>query len=153
MKILLVSGNDGARAWIRGALGSDWAFAEARDGNDALEIARDETPDIVITDDSTEPFGGFGLARELKILPQPPRVIVLLQRAQDAWLARWSGADRWLLQPIDPVELERATREVLEADVPEGAATDADVGTDALERTHAAAGTPYTEAQHTDRPT
>ena len=31
--------------------------------------------------------------------------IVLLERTQDTWLAKWSGTDRWLTQPIDPFEL------------------------------------------------
>jgi len=40
-------------------------------------------------------------------------VIVLLERTQDNWLAKWSGTDRWLTQPIDPFELVRTARELL----------------------------------------
>jgi DNA-binding response OmpR family regulator len=150
MKVLLVSGNDGARAWMRRALGPKWSFLEAAHGLEALDIAKVAAPDIVISDESAEPFGAFGLARELKILPVAPRVIVLLERSQDAWLAKWSGADRWLLQPIDPVELSKAAAAVLVATEQEGAATDADGVHDALARAHAAPGTPYTEAPHTE---
>jgi DNA-binding response OmpR family regulator len=115
MKALLVSGNPGARAWMRGALGAGWTIAEAEDGHAALRAEREEGYDIVITDDETEPFGAFGLARELKILEEPPAVIVLLQRSQDVWLASWSGADRWLVQPVDAFALADAATELVGA--------------------------------------
>lgn len=108
MKALLVSGNAGARAWMRGALGSGWEFGEAADGHQALRAETEEGYDLVVADESTEPFGAFGLARDLKILAEPPAIIVLLQRSQDAWLAGWSGADRWLVQPVDPFALADA---------------------------------------------
>lgn len=113
MKALLVSGNPGARAWMRGALGPGWEFSEVDDGNLALRAEKEEGFDLVVADESTEPFGAFGLCRELKILEEPPAVIVLLLRAQDVWLAGWSGADRWLLQPIDPFELADAAKELV----------------------------------------
>jgi len=113
VKALIVSGDERARAWVRGALGPAWESSDAADGNEALRAARADTPDLVVADESTEPFGAFGLARELKILPAPPAVIVLLDRAQDKWLAKWSGADRWLTQPVDPFALADAAREVV----------------------------------------
>jgi len=113
MNVLIVSRSERARAWIRRALDPSWEIDEATNGLEALKRAKDEGYDLVIADETTEPFGAFGLARELKILPYPPAVIVLLERPQDTWLAKWSGADRWLTQPIDPFELVRAAREVL----------------------------------------
>jgi DNA-binding response OmpR family regulator len=113
MNVLIVSRSERARAWIRRALDPAWEIDEAANGLEALKRAQDEGYDLVIPDETTEPFGAFGLARELKILPYPPAVIVLLERPQDTWLAKWSGADRWLMQPIDPFELVRTAREVL----------------------------------------
>jgi DNA-binding response OmpR family regulator len=62
-------------------------------------------------------------------LPYPPAVIVLLERPQDTWLAKWSGADRWLQQPIDPFELVRTAREVL-AELQARGPNDAGLGRD-----------------------
>ena len=62
-------------------------------------------PDVVIADETTASFGAFGLSRELKMMSDPPRVIVILERSQDIWLAKWSGADRWFVRPVDPFEL------------------------------------------------
>ena len=37
--------------------------------------------------------------------PYKGRIVVLLERAQDEWLARWSGADAWFTKPVNPFEL------------------------------------------------
>ena len=129
MNVLIVSRSERARAWIRRALDPSWEIDEAANGLEALKRAQDEGYDLVVADETTEPFGAFGLARELKILPYPPAVIVLLERPQDTWLAKWSGADRWLQQPIDPFELNRTARELL-AELQEGGPDDAGLGRD-----------------------
>jgi DNA-binding response OmpR family regulator len=112
VKALIVCRSPQARAWVRGALDPAWEISEALDGNEALRAAKDEALDLVVADESTEPFGAFGLARELKILDDPPAIVVLLERAQDQWLAKWSGADRWFVQPVDPFALSDAAREI-----------------------------------------
>jgi DNA-binding response OmpR family regulator len=118
---------------MRAALGTDWSTDEAADGLEALRVVRDDDVDLVIADESSEPYGAFGLARELKAQSYPPGVIIVLERSQDSWLASWSGADRWLVQPIDAFELRRVADEIVsaldasvaddEADVPETATT------------------------------
>lgn len=90
----------------------------ADDGLAALAVSRAGGIDLVIAEEMSEPFGAFGLARELKILPKPPRIIILLDRAQDTWLARWSGADRWLLQPVDSFALANAATELMAPERP-----------------------------------
>ncbi|MEX2556884.1 MAG: hypothetical protein WEB06_14815 [Actinomycetota bacterium] len=110
MKILVVSEDPRARDRVRSSIGSDVTYIDAANGLEALRLAGTEEPDVVIADETTEPYGAFGLARELKALPRPPKVIVLLERAQDDWLAKWSGADHWLLRPIDPFELAETVR-------------------------------------------
>jgi len=127
MDVLIVSRSERARAWIRRALDPSFQIDEASNGLEALKRAQEEGYDLVVADETTEPFGAFGLARELKILPYPPAVIVLLERPQDNWLAKWSGADRWLMQPIDPFELARAARELL-AELQATGPTDAGLG-------------------------
>ena len=110
MKILVVSEDPRARDWVRLSIGSDASYVDAANGLEALKLAKEQRPDVVVADETTEPFGAFGLARELKMMTQPPRVVVLLERAQDTWLAKWSGADRWLLRPVDPFELAETVR-------------------------------------------
>ena len=115
MNVLVVSRSERARAWIRRALDPRLQIDEASNGLEAVKRAHDEEYDLVIADETTEPFGAFGLARELKILSEPPAVVVLLERRVDVWLAKWSGADAWLTQPIDPFELDRTAHDLLVA--------------------------------------
>jgi DNA-binding response OmpR family regulator len=115
MKVLVVSQDPQRRAWIWKALGPSWEMIEASNGLEAIRIAEGEDVDLVVTDETTDPFGAFGLARELKALEDPPAVVILLERSQDAWLARWSGADRWLLEPVAPFALADAAAEVTAA--------------------------------------
>jgi len=129
MNVLVVSRSERARAWIRRSLDVDLQIDEAANGLEALKRAGDEEYGLVIADETTEPFGAFGLARELKILHDPPAVIVLLERLQDTWLAKWSGTDRWLTQPIDPFELKKTARELL-AERRATGPTDAGLGRD-----------------------
>jgi DNA-binding response OmpR family regulator len=132
---LVVSSKPAARAWLRSALGTAWECDEASDALDALRRVHDEDVDLVVADESTEPYGAFGLTRELKILPYPPGVIIVLDRRPDAWLARWAGADRWLVQPIDPFDLARVASEIIDAQ-------DASVGGDVVADTEPAAPAP-----------
>lgn len=120
--VLVVSEDPRAAEWVRMALGPGCEIESAPSGREAVRRAGDDDFDLVIADAISGSFGGFGLARELKFLPDPPAVIVLIEREQDAWLARWSGADRWLLRPVDPLDLSRAAAELL-AEPEEGAAT------------------------------
>jgi DNA-binding response OmpR family regulator len=110
---LVVSRSERARAWIRSALGPSWVVDESVNGVEAVRRAQGGDYDLVIADETTEPFGAFGLARELKILPEPPAVIVLLERKIDDWLAKWSGVDAWLTQPIDPFAVARRADELV----------------------------------------
>jgi len=114
MNALVVSGSERARAWIRSALGPAWVVDESVNGVEAVRRCQKDDYDLVVADETTEPFGAFGLARELKILPEPPSVIVLLERTQDTWLAKWSGVDAWLNQPIDPFAVARTANELMQ---------------------------------------
>jgi DNA-binding response OmpR family regulator len=110
MKILVVSDDGRAVDFVRSSVGSDVGYLVASNGLEAIQIAGEKEPDVVIADETTEPYGAFGLARELKTLPRPPRIVVILERAQDSWLAKWSGADTWFVRPVDPFLLAEAVR-------------------------------------------
>ena len=130
---------------MRRALDPSWSVKEASDGLEALDVARAGGIDVVIAEEIVVPYGAFGLTRDLKILADPPRVVVLLERAQDTWLARWSGADVWLLQPVDPVGLRAAIAQSPTAEHPPPPTT-AEPNVDEPLRAHAVPGSPHTEA-------
>jgi DNA-binding response OmpR family regulator len=70
--------------------------------------------DLAILDGEATPVGGMGIARQMKdeIFNCPP-IIVLIGRAQDAWLATWSRAEAAAPHPIDPMRLARTVADLL----------------------------------------
>ena len=114
MKALLISPDPGLRDQLRVAVRSverrtddPWEYLEAPNGIVGLKLAWRERPDIVVADEIASGAGGFAVARDLKDSMEPfaGAVILVLARAQDEWLARWSGADAWFVKPVDPFAL------------------------------------------------
>lgn len=70
--------------------------------------------DVAIFDGEAVPYGGIGLARQVKdeIYRCPP-VLVVVGRPQDGWLATWSRADAVVSHPIDPIALAEALAELM----------------------------------------
>jgi DNA-binding response OmpR family regulator len=70
--------------------------------------------DLVILDGESSPFGGLGIAKQLKdeIADCPP-ILVLTGRVDDAWLANWSRAEAAVPHPIDPIALGEAVAGLL----------------------------------------
>lgn len=122
MDVLLVASDPATRDLMRLAVrslerrtGAALRFLEASDGTSGAEIAFRERPDVVVTDEIASPAGGFALARELRgaMDPYPGAIVILLDRRQDAWLARWAGADAWFVKPVDPFALADRLTELI----------------------------------------
>jgi DNA-binding response OmpR family regulator len=114
VKALLISADDALRDLLRIALGTarrrtgaGWEFLEARNGLEGLRLAWKEEPDVVVADEIASGAGAFAVAKDLRGATRPFRgaIVIILARPQDAWLAKWSGADAWLRRPVDPFEL------------------------------------------------
>ncbi|MDT0264922.1 hypothetical protein RM844_01325 [Streptomyces sp. DSM 44915] len=74
-----------------------------------LSALADGGVDLCVLDGETSPAGGMGVCRQIKdeVFECPP-VLLLIGRAQDAWLATWSRAEAAVAHPIDPAELTEA---------------------------------------------
>ena len=70
--------------------------------------------DLAILDGEAVPAGGMGMSRQLKdeVLRCPP-ILLLVGRADDAWLAAWSRADGAVPHPVDPMRLPAAVAKLL----------------------------------------
>ncbi|WKX69884.1 hypothetical protein [Streptomyces sp. XD-27] len=65
--------------------------------------------DVCVLDGEAVPAGGMGVCRQIKDeIFQCPPVLLLIGRAQDAWLATWSRAEAAVTHPVDPVEFADA---------------------------------------------
>ena len=124
MRVLLVSPDAEARDLLRISVGSierrvgeSVSFLEAQDGEQGARIGLRERPDAVVADEIASRAGAFSLARDLRgaVEPYGGPIVIVLERKHDAWLARWSGADAWLVRPIDPFELADRLVELIQA--------------------------------------
>jgi DNA-binding response OmpR family regulator len=75
-------------------------------------------PDLVILDQQIGSMGAFAICYDLRLeagagRAKPAKVLVLLDRRADVFLARRCDADGWLLKPLDPIRLRRAVKAIL----------------------------------------
>jgi diguanylate cyclase (GGDEF)-like protein len=92
---------------------------EANDGAEALELAKAELPDLVITDIVMPNMDGFTLVRRLRAEPLLLGVPVIFQTAhylesEIHKLAVASGIEHILSKPAEPQEILRAVQESLQ---------------------------------------
>jgi CheY-like chemotaxis protein len=124
VRVLVIARDRAVREWVALAvrsagrrLNEPFEVLEANDGIHGIDLAWRHRPDVVVADEITSRAGAFAVARELKGAdpPFPGVLVILLDRPQDQWLARWSGADAWFDKPVNPFELADAVAGLLEA--------------------------------------
>jgi hypothetical protein len=66
----------------------------------------------VVADEITSRAGAFALTMDLKGADRAfeGSIVILLERASDAWLAEWAKADAWFVKPVDPFALAETLR-------------------------------------------
>ena len=86
------------------------------------EAVRDEVnrvpADLVIADMQIGTMGGIAVAMDLRLESDAGRldpcpVLLVLDRRPDVFMARRSGAEGWLLKPLDPIRLRTAVAALL----------------------------------------
>lgn len=119
-KILICDDEDVLRSLVRASLLSgDYEIVEARDGDEAIESALSERPDLVLLDMMMPGRTGLEVLEQLRADPelgQTP-VIMLTARTQenDRAAANDAGATVFLPKPFSPTELARLVDETLGA--------------------------------------
>ena len=84
--------------------------AIARNGPAALELARNNKPDVVLLDLGLPLMNGFDVARQLSSTrPRKTPLLIAITgwgREEDRRNSREAGIDLHLLKPVDPAQLE-----------------------------------------------
>ena len=99
--------------------GIDHEVMSAVDGAEALEMARRNTPDLIVADILMPVMDGYSLCRHCKTDPVLRHVPFIFYTAtytepEDQAFALSLGADRFIIKPEEPEELKRIVEEVLE---------------------------------------
>lgn len=97
---------------------ADIDVVEAVNGPAVIDAVLTDPPDLVVVDMQMGNMGGMAVCLELRLeesyldIPHVP-VLMLLDRRADVFLARRSGAEGWLVKPLDALRMRRATRALL----------------------------------------
>jgi DNA-binding response OmpR family regulator len=104
---------------ITAALGADGVtFTVCREGRVVADQIAERLPDLAILDLQIGSMGGMAVTMSLRLdesadtLPHVP-VLMLLDRKADLHLARRSGAEGWLIKPLDALRLKRAAKAIM----------------------------------------
>lgn len=115
--LLLVEDNPEMRGYLRRVLQADFALSEATDGQQGLEQAIAEVPDLVLTDLMMPQQDGFQLTRALKgheLTSHIPVLILTGKASADSRQQGWAvDADEYLTKPFDPPELRARLHNLL----------------------------------------
>jgi two-component system chemotaxis response regulator CheY len=74
-------------------------------------------PDVVIIDLQIKNMGGMAIVRQIRADPdieEMPRLVLLLDREADGFLAKRAGADAWVVKPFQADQLRQALGETLQ---------------------------------------
>jgi len=94
---------------------------ELHSGYDVAPTVAERHPDLVVVDLQMGNMGGMAVCLELRLeesygkLPHVA-VLMLLDRRADVFLARRSGAEGWVVKPLDPMRIRRAVNALLAGD-------------------------------------
>ena len=89
-----------------------------RRGEDVRDEVNHRPADLVIADMQIDTMGGIAVAMDLKLESdagrlEPCPVLLILDRRPDVFMARRSGAEGWIVKPLDPLRLRSAVSALL----------------------------------------
>ena len=119
--VLLVEDDRMLRRALRATF-RNWDFdvAEAESGEEALSIASDAPPDLVVLDLTLPGIDGLETLRHLRTFSDVPVVVLTVRDTlRDKVAALESGADDYVLKPFEPEELLARSRAHLRRAAPD----------------------------------
>jgi DNA-binding NarL/FixJ family response regulator len=93
---------------------------EAKDGREAVALARSARPDVVLMDIQMPVLDGISATQAILREPDPPRVLVLTTFDVDEYVveALRAGASGYLLKDVEPSDLVAAVRAAEAGELP-----------------------------------
>jgi len=108
-KILIVEDDKNINRLMTLSVGKGFEIRNAYDGNEAMEMIRNDKPDLVILDLMLPGVDGLEICKTIKRDPALKDIVVIIVSAMDATSNRFKGikygADYYIKKPFDPEEL------------------------------------------------
>ena len=122
--VLLADANEEFRALVRKIIDETEEFTvvgSVGDGAEALRLARQEAPDLLLMDVLLPGLDGFGVLKQLRELEKPPKVILISAFCSDSVGAEAVelGASYFLTKPVEENALLDRMRALFGRDLPE----------------------------------
>jgi CheY-like chemotaxis protein len=115
--ILICDDEPELRELMRLSLAPDYAFSEAADGDEAIELAGRVRPDLVLLDVMMPGTTGLAVLEEMRRDPElratPVVVVSAFAAPADRRAALDAGATRFVKKPFDPDALRSLVEELL----------------------------------------
>ena len=104
--VLLADANEEFRTLVRGIIDETEEFTvvgSVGDGAEALRLARQEAPDLLLMDVLLPGLDGFGVLKQLRELERPPKVILISAFCRDSVVSEAVelGASYFLTKPVE----------------------------------------------------
>jgi DNA-binding response OmpR family regulator len=121
-EVLIATDADAVFAEVEAALADErTSVVRVREGQAVAGAVGASDPDLVVLDLQIGNMGGIATCIHLRHeagegrLPEVP-VLMLLDRQADVFLAKRSGAEGWIVKPLDAFSLRNAATAILEGD-------------------------------------
>ncbi len=105
MRVLVVESNPAAREGVRGALAEHYALRFAGGLREALDLTREEKPDLIVTEVDLPDGDGLALCADIRRQPLTEKTPIMLLTAratvQDRVAGYNAGADDYVVKPFD----------------------------------------------------
>lgn len=110
LKLVVVADTPWVVNEVRAALAVEgWQYIEVDDPRQATSTVIETRPDVILVDMQVGSMGGMAVVRDIRQqVDSPPRMVLLLDRSADRFLARRAGADASVLKPFQATELRKA---------------------------------------------
>ena len=116
--LLLATDADHVHHEVDAVMGGDHQVVRVHAGAEVLAAIREHDPVLVVLDLQIGNMGGMAACLDLRLEERaeripPQRVVMLLDRDADEFLAKRAEADAWIVKPIDALLLRSTARDVL----------------------------------------
>lgn len=121
-RIMVVSDSDSVLDELEASLGSIASrLFRVSSGQEVRGVVEEHEPDLAILDMQIGNMGGMAICSDLRLeesggrLPHV-KVLMLVDRRADVFLAKRSGAEGFLLKPLNAIKLKRAVTLILQGE-------------------------------------